>query len=76
MILNAPGCNALQVLLRDLAYILSLYKIDVKLAFLEQTQVDAEGGISSYLQRNIESCDCILIMFNGNTQGSFTTNLV
>ncbi|XP_057313714.1 uncharacterized protein LOC130655029 [Hydractinia symbiolongicarpus] len=63
MILNRPGCELIETLLRDLAFFLKAYGIDVKLSLLEQSQIDAEGGISSYLQRNIDSCDYILIMF-------------
>lgn len=63
MILNRPGCELMETLLRDLAFFLKAHGIDVKLSLLEQSQIDAEGGISSYLQRNIDSCDYILIMF-------------
>ncbi|XP_057302955.1 uncharacterized protein LOC130638053 isoform X1 [Hydractinia symbiolongicarpus] len=63
MILNRPGCELLDTLMRDLALVLKAYGIDVKLSLLEQSQIDAEGGISSYIQRNIDSCDYVLILF-------------
>ena len=69
MILNRPGCELYEMFLRDLAFILSTYGIDVKLALLEQTSIDADGGIPCYLQRNIESCDYIFIIFNVRNQG-------
>ncbi|XP_057312895.1 uncharacterized protein LOC130654349 isoform X3 [Hydractinia symbiolongicarpus] len=68
MILSRPGCELLESLLRDLACILTSYCVKVKLALLDQNEVDAEGGISSYMQRNLDSCDYILIMFTENTQ--------
>ena len=69
MILNRPGCELLECFLRDLAFILKSYNIDVKLTLLERNQLDAEGGIASYMQRNIDKCDYVLLMFTENTQG-------
>ena len=53
----------MDTLLRDLAYILKSNGIQITFSLLEQSELDAEGGISSYLQRNIDTCDYILIMF-------------
>ena len=70
MIISKPGCEILEQFLRDLAYLLISYGIEVKLSLLEQNNIDAEGGIATYLQRNIEDCDYILIMFTGNSEGT------
>jgi len=64
MILHRPGCELMDILLRDLAYILNSYGIEVRLSLLEQSELDAAGGISSYLQRNIDCCDYVLVMFS------------
>lgn len=71
MILNRPGCELLDTLLRDVAFILQSYGIQVRLSLLEQSELDAEGGISSYLQRNIDTCDYILIMFTEYSEGMY-----
>lgn len=68
MILNRPGCELLEIFLRDFAFILQSYGIDVKLALLEQNHLDAEGGIASYMQKYVNECDYILIMFSEKTE--------
>ena len=70
MILHRPGCELMEILLRDLAFILTSYGIEVRLSLLEQSELDAAGGISSYLQRNIDCCDYILIMFSDEGNGN------
>ena len=69
MILNRPGCKLLEIFLRDFAFILKSYGINVKLALLEQNEIDADGGIASYMQRHINSCDYILIMLTEKSKG-------
>ncbi|XP_057313759.1 uncharacterized protein LOC130655075 [Hydractinia symbiolongicarpus] len=68
MILNRPGCELLEIFLRDFAFILQSYGIEVKLALLEQNHLDAEGGIASYMQKYVNECDYILIMFSEKTE--------
>ncbi|XP_057302957.1 uncharacterized protein LOC130638079 [Hydractinia symbiolongicarpus] len=63
MILNRPGCKLLDTLLRDLALVLKAYGIDVKLSLLEQGQIDVGKEMSSYIEKNIDSCDYVLIFF-------------
>lgn len=70
MLLSRPGCDLMDTLLRDLAYILKSNGIQITFSLLEQSELDAEGGISSYLQRNIDTCDYILIMFTDNPTSS------
>lgn len=72
MLLSRPGCELMDTLLRDLAYILKSNGIQITFSLLEQSELDAEGGISSYLQRNIDTCDYILIMF---TDDKLTTSM-
>ncbi|XP_057289448.1 uncharacterized protein LOC130612168 [Hydractinia symbiolongicarpus] len=67
MILNRPGCELLEVFLRDFAFVLSSYGINVRMALLEQNEIDADGGIASYMQKHINKCDYILIMCTENT---------
>ncbi|XP_057317192.1 uncharacterized protein LOC130662360 isoform X2 [Hydractinia symbiolongicarpus] len=67
MILNRPGCELLEVFLRDFAFVLSSYGVNVKMALLEQNEIDADGGIASYMQKHINKCDYILIMCTENT---------
>ncbi|XP_057296786.1 uncharacterized protein LOC130625701 [Hydractinia symbiolongicarpus] len=67
MILNRPGCELLEVFLRDFAFVLSSYGVKVKMSLLEQSEIDAEGGIASYMQKHINECDYILIMCTENT---------
>lgn len=75
MILNRPGCELLEIFLRDFAFILQSYGIDVKLALLEQNHLDAEGGIASYMQKYVNECDYILIMFSEKTEGKLYISL-
>ncbi|XP_057289550.1 uncharacterized protein LOC130612263 [Hydractinia symbiolongicarpus] len=67
MILNRPGCELLENFLRDFAFILKSYSVNVKMALLEQNELDADGGIATYMQKNISKCDYILIMCTENT---------
>ncbi|XP_057289970.1 uncharacterized protein LOC130612641 [Hydractinia symbiolongicarpus] len=67
MILNRPGCELLEEFLCDFAFVLSSYGISVKMALLEQNEIDADGGIASYMQKHINKCDYILIMCTENT---------
>ena len=69
MILNRPGCEILESFLRDVAFLLQSNGIVIKMALLAQCQIDAEGGIASYLQRNMESCDYVLIMLTEESKG-------
>ncbi|XP_066926238.1 uncharacterized protein [Clytia hemisphaerica] len=68
MLLSRPGCELMDALLRDLAFILKSNGILVNFSLLEQSELDAAGGISSFLQRNIDACDYILIMFTGHSK--------
>ncbi|XP_057290655.1 uncharacterized protein LOC130613323 [Hydractinia symbiolongicarpus] len=67
MILNRPGCELLEAFLRDFAFVLSSYGVNVRMALLEQNEIDADGGIASYMQKHINKCDYILIMCTENT---------
>ncbi|XP_065668577.1 uncharacterized protein LOC100205133 isoform X2 [Hydra vulgaris] len=61
LIINRPGCDLLDKAMINLTFVLKSFGIDVKLAALEQTQIDSDGGIASFMQKNIETCDYILI---------------
>ncbi|XP_057314109.1 uncharacterized protein LOC130655377 [Hydractinia symbiolongicarpus] len=62
LILHRSGCDILERFLRDFAYILTIHDIEVRTTLLEQSTLDSAGGIASFLQRNIQSCDYILIL--------------
>ncbi|XP_012554826.1 uncharacterized protein LOC100205133 isoform X1 [Hydra vulgaris] len=61
LIINRPGCDLLDKAMINLTFVLKSFGIDVKLAALEQSQIDSDGGIASFMQKNIETCDYILI---------------
>lgn len=62
LILHRPGCDILEKFIRDFAYVLTVCGVEVKVALLEQSTLDNEGGIASYLQRNLQSCDYIFTL--------------
>lgn len=62
MILHRPGCIILEKFLRDFAYLLTVYNVDVRTSLLEQASVDSQGGIALYLQKNLQFCDYVFIL--------------
>lgn len=62
MILHRPGCEVLECFVLELTGLLRSYGIEVKTILCEQTLVDSEGGIASYMQRNVFRCDYVLIL--------------
>lgn len=71
MILHRPGCEILDKLVRDFSFVIHSYGIDVNSPLLEMSQIDAEGGIATYIQRNIDTCTYILIIVTDNVTGDF-----
>lgn len=71
MILNRPGCDLLEAFVRDLACLLKSYEIELKVGLLDQEEIDSQGGIASYMQRNLDLCDYVLIVFTENSNGRY-----
>ena len=62
MVIHRPGCDLLDTFVRDLAFIIHSYDITVTSPLLEMSNIDAEGGLASYIQRNVLKCSYILIL--------------
>lgn len=73
MIIHRPGCEILDELVHELRAILMSYGITVKGTLVDQNILDAEGGIASYLQRNIKDCDHVLVLLT--QKGNFPANV-
>lgn len=71
MILHRPGCIILEKFLRDFAYLLTVYNVDVRTSLLEQASVDSQGGIALYLQKNLQFCDYVFILITEGEHGEF-----
>lgn len=71
MILHRPGCELLDSLVRDLSYVIHLHGIEVTSPLLEMSQIDAEGGIATYIQRNIDTCTYVIVVVTESNQGLF-----
>ena len=72
MIINHPGCERLDLLLKRFTVLLQSNGIKVKIPFVDDCELHEAGGIGSYLTRNINSCDYVMVLFNlisteGNT---------
>lgn len=70
MIIHRPGCDLLDAFVRDLAYVLKSFDIDATCALLEQSSIDAQGGIASYTQKYIDSSDYIFILLTEGSRGA------
>lgn len=70
MIIHRPGCDLLDAFVRDLAYVLKSFDIDATCALLEQSSIDAQGGIASYTQKYIDSSDYIFILLTEGSRGT------
>ena len=62
MIIQKAGCEILEKFTQEFASFLQSYGIKVKMTSSNDHVIDAEGGIASYLQNNIKSCDVVFIM--------------
>lgn len=74
VIIHRPGCEEVELLVVDFAGLLKSYGIDVRMTLLEQTMVDAVGGIAYYMQKNIQQCDFVLILLTEPAGKTFTQN--
>ncbi|XP_066929848.1 uncharacterized protein [Clytia hemisphaerica] len=62
MLIHRPGCDLLDTFVRDLSFIIHSYDVIVTSPLLEMSNIDAEGGLASYIQRNIDQCTYVLIL--------------
>ena len=62
MIIQKAGCEILEKFTQEFASFLQSYGIKVKMTSSNDHVIDAEGGIASYLQNNIKSCDIVFII--------------
>ena len=72
MILHRPGCDVLDKIVRDLAFVLHHHEIEVQSPLLEMSHIDAEGGIASYIQRNIYQSNIFIILVTESVKGLCT----
>ena len=70
MILHRPGCDLLDKIVRDVSFIFHSYDIDVQTPLLEMNSIDAEGGIASYIQRNIKQCSYVVVFVTDPIKGN------
>lgn len=70
MVLHRPGCDILDRLVRDFSFVIQSYGFEVTSPLLEMSQIDAEGGIATYIQRNIDKCTYILVIVTDNVTGN------
>ena len=70
MILHRPGCDHLDTFVRDLSFIIHSYDIKVTSPLLEMSNIDAQGGLASYITRNIDTCTYVLVLITEHTPGS------
>ena len=63
LIINPDGCNVLDSLVRKIEQFLTSYGVCVKTIANEESEVIQSGGMPSYLHRNIETCDFVVVMF-------------
>ena len=73
MILHRPGCDLLDSIVRDVSFIFHSYDIDVQTPLLEMSSIDAEGGIASYIQRNINQCSYVVVLVTDTMKGIFNS---
>jgi len=69
MILHRPGCDVLDRIVRDLAFVLHHHEIEVQSPLLEMSNIDAEGGIASFIQRNIHQSNFVIILITESVKG-------
>lgn len=69
MILHRPGCDYLDTFVRDLSFIIYSYDIKVTSPLLEMSNIDAQGGLASYISRNIDTCTYVLVLVTEHTPG-------
>ena len=62
MILYNVGCEVMENLTKELSFFLQSYGIKVNVTSSNDHVIDTEGGIASYLQNNIKSCDVVFVM--------------
>jgi len=67
MLLHRPGCEHLDRMVDHLADMLKSYGFHVNTTF-DGNDLSADGGIASYLQRNIKFCDYVIV-FLTKSQG-------
>ncbi|XP_066936916.1 uncharacterized protein [Clytia hemisphaerica] len=72
MIIQKAGCEILEKFTQEFASFLQSYGIKVKMTSSNDHVIDAEGGIASYLQNNIKSCDVVFIMITNDEGGNKT----
>ena len=70
MIIHRPGCDVLDNIVSDLACVLHHHDIEVQSPLLEMSHIDAEGGIASYIQRNIHQSNTFIILITESVKGS------
>ena len=63
MIINHPGCEALNVLLKYFAIFLRSNDVKVMIPFVEESETHDAGGICAYLTRQLDQCDYFLLVF-------------
>ena len=76
MILHRQGCDLLDGIVRDISFVLHSYEIDVQSPLLEMNTIDAEGGIASYVQRNIHQCNYVIVLITESIKGLFMVNSI
>ena len=70
MILHRSGCDLLDNIVRDVSFIFHSNDISVQTPLLDMSSIDAEGGIASYIQRNIHQCSYVVVLVTDTVKGN------